>query len=1110
MTFAAPLTRAEARERARLLDVHSYSVKLDLTRGDEVFGCSTVIRFAASERGAASFAEIRPSAVRRIVLNGRPLDPMSVARGGRLDLPELDLENVLTVEADMPYTRTGEGMHRFVDPEDGEVYVYANCGPDHAPSVFPCFDQPDLKATFSLSVTAPAAWSLRSNGAERARYYNDAGQTQHWKFAATEPIGTSLLTVTGGPFHSVEAEHDGIELGLHCRRSLARHLDADIEELFDFTRRAFDRFHEVFEQRYAFGKYDQVFVPEMNWGAIEKPGCVLFNERFVFQSAVTDTQRELRATVIAHEMAHMWFGNLVTMRWWDDIWLSESFAEYMGYEIAAVASRFANPWTAFAVARKPWGYDADQRPSTHPVAAESLEDVTSALMNFDGISYAKGASALRQLVAWVGEDAFFQGVNDYFATHRFGNAELTDLLDAIDAAAPGRDVREWAHRWLRTTGIDTLRVDVEGEAVVVSHAGTLRPHRVLVSLYDDIPGQGLVLRERRPAEVTPGSDRTVLLDVFRPRELDAPPEAEQPDAARSAQADAARSGRSNTPRSTPSDAAGSDVASTNVTSPEEAQSDAASSDGTAFDVASSTTARSDAAPFEVAPADAASPGVVQSGPASSGAAPPGAEGSDVASSDVPQSGVASSAGAALGAAPSDGAQSDANGSERAASGGARSDTPGSAQSDAARSDAARSDAARSAERDVPSPSTHTGASSSKPSAKPGKSGTGQSEPPEANALGLASSPLPSPDRPGTARPWQADATPSERPSPAPGGGPEHAQGVRRPALVLLNDGDLTYAKVRLNEDSWGAVKSGLSTIDDSLTRALLWNTARDMVRDGDLPAGEFLALVAAQLPGEDVVAIAEAVLTFTRNHVADRFLPPEHRSEALAIVSGVCRTILRRSGSADDLRLAAVRTLIPSAQTPGELSDLRHWLRLGRVPGGPDLDAELRWQILHQLCALEQAGEADIAAELGRDPSAIGEEGAARCRSALPDPDAKRRAWKLLFTENVLSPRLLAAIARGFWQPARPEPTAGYVERYFDEIPAAGERGQMIAMTLGRELFPAHVAMPETVRAAVRCLEHDTLAVALRRTLADQLDDLQRAVRLRSAWADGADARLNG
>ncbi|MFI0453831.1 aminopeptidase N [Actinomadura sp. 6N118] len=931
MTSAAALTRAEARERARLIDVHSYSVKLDLTRGDEVFGCSTVIWFAAAEQGATSFAEIRHGAVRRIELNGRPLDPVTAVGGGRLVLPELGEENELLVEADMLYTRTGEGMHRFVDPEDGEVYVYANCGPDHAPSVFPCFDQPDLKAAFSLAVTAPATWSVRSNGAEHARRAAEharraSGAVQYWKFAPTEPISTSLVTVAAGPFHTVEAEHDGIALGLHCRRSLARHLDTDAEEVIDLTRRSFDRFHEVFEQRYAFGKYDQVFVPELNWGAIEKPGCVLFNERFVFQSAVTDTQRELRATVIAHEMAHMWFGNLVTMRWWDDVWLSESFAEYMGYEIAAVASRFASPWTAFAVSRKAWGYDADQRPTTHPVAAESLEDVASALMNFDGISYAKGASALRQLVAWVGEETFFQGVNDYFAAHRFGNAELTDLLDAIGAAAPGRDVRDWAHRWLRTTGLDTLQAEVEGESVVVSHAGALRPHRFLVSLYDDVPERGLVLRKRIAADITPGSGRTVVPNVLQLAELDAPTTA-PPDAPTTALPDAP------------------------------------------------TTVLRDAASATPALPDAATP--------------------------------------------------------------ALPDAPTAALPDAA---TAAPDTTTTALRDAPTAAL--------------------------------------PDASGVAR---AGAVRS----------------MRSRGLVLLNDGDLTYAKVRLDNDSWEAVKSGLSTIDDSLTRALLWNTARDMVRDGDLPAEEYLALVVAQLPSENVVAIAEAVLTFSRIHVADRFLRPECRPQALATLADVCRTILGHPKSADDLRLAAIRTLIPSAQTPDELTDLQHWLHTGYLPGGLELDTELRWQILHQLSALGEAGEQEIAAELERDPGSAGEEGAARCRAALPDPRAKQRAWGLLFIEDVLSPRMLAAVARGFWQPARPEPTAGYLERYFDEIPAVAERGQMIAMTLGRELFPAHAATPDTVRAAARCLERDTLAVALRRTLADQLDDLQRALRLR-------------
>ncbi|MEU5883404.1 M1 family aminopeptidase [Spirillospora sp. NPDC047279] len=845
-------------------------------------------------------------------------------------------DNELLVEADMPYGRTGEGVHRFVDPVDGEVYVYANCGPDHAPAVFPCFDQPDLKGAFEVTVRAPEHWTVLSNGALRA-----SGEGR-WEFEPTARISTSLVTIAGGAFHSIGDEHDGIRLGLHCRRSLARYMEADAGEVFGITRRAFDRYHEVFEQRYAFGKYDQVFVPEMNWGAVEKPGCVLFNERFVFQSAVTDTQREVRAMVIAHEMAHMWFGNLVTMRWWDDLWLSESFAEYLGYEVAAVASRFTSPWTAFAVARKSWGHDADQRPTTHPVSTESLGDVAAALMNFDGIAYAKGASALRQLVAWVGEDAFFRGVNDYFAEHRFANADLGDLLDAIGKAAPGRDVREWARRWLRTTGVDTLTGVIGDTAAVQGDAAAA-------------PGDGAVV----PSDAV--------------------------------------------------DAPGGAAAVTGDTAVAAAGARGVAGDGTAA-LGDATVVAGDAT---VAACEA------------------------TAAAGETKAGVGGPAGVV---------------------GGATATSAGDAEG--VRGTAAVAVAHGAAER-------------------PHRILVGLYDEVPGRGLVLR-------ERRGVDL------------APGVGSGATLLTGVeRRPALLLPNDGDLTYAKVRLDEESWRAVTRGLSSIEDSLTRAVLWNTARDMVRDGDLPAVDYLALVGAQLPGEDEVAIAEGVLTFARRHVADRFVPPGYRAQALGVLTDVCRALLRRPDASADLRLAAVRTLIPSAHAADELDDLREWLRRGLVPGGPELDVELRWQILHQLAALGEGGESEIAAELARDPGWIGKEGAARCRAALPDPASKERAWTLLFAEDGPSPHLLAAVAQGFWQPARPETTAPYLARYFEEVPAASRRSQVVAMTLGRELFPVHAATQDIAGRAARCLERDDLAVALRRTLADQLDDLQRALRLR-------------
>ncbi|WP_181790562.1 aminopeptidase N, partial [Streptomyces phytophilus] len=504
------LTRAEAQLRADLLDVRHYAVDLDLTRGEEVFGSSTVITFAA-RAAAETFVEIRPAELVRATLDGRDLDTGALD-GNRLALQLAEGEHELRVEAVMGYSRTGEGMHRFTDPADGETYVYSQLFLDDVQRAFAAFDQPDLKAVFDVSVTAPAGWTVLGNGIAHqeadAGPGADPGAGVRWRLTTTPPLATYLVAVAAGPWHSVHTEHAGLPFGLHCRRSLAAHLDAEAEELFEVTRRCFDRYHERFTEPYPFDSYDQAFVPEFNHNAMENPGLVTIRDEFVYRSAVTDTERQSRAMVIAHEMAHMWFGDLVTLRWWDDIWLNESFAEYMGYQILAEATRFSGIWTDFAVARKNWGYDADQRPSTHPVAPPRVADSASALQNFDGISYAKGASALRQLVAWMGEKDFFAGLDDYFSRHRFGNATLADFIEAM-ARACGRDVPEWADAWLRTTGVDTFRPETwEGEDDVwvleVEHTGR-RPHRLDVGLYDEVPDEPgrMVLRETVAQEFAP-------------------------------------------------------------------------------------------------------------------------------------------------------------------------------------------------------------------------------------------------------------------------------------------------------------------------------------------------------------------------------------------------------------------------------------------------------------------------------------------------------------------------------------------------------------------------------------------------------------------------------
>ncbi|MBO7934404.1 MULTISPECIES: aminopeptidase N [Streptomyces] len=825
------LTRDEAQNRAQLLDVHRYTIALDLTTGDETFESETAIRFTARADGT-TFVELKPAELRSATLDGHPLDP-ALLTGNRLPLADLTAgEHELRVHATMRYSRTGEGMHRFTDPTDGETYLYTQLFMDDVQRVFTAFDQPDLKAVFELTVTAPDGWSVLANGI--TEHLGDG----RWKAAPTPLISTYLVAVAAGPWHSVTTEHRGLPFGIHCRRSLAPHLDADADELLEITRQCFDRYHEKFDEPYPFDSYDQAFVPEFNAGAMENPGLVTFRDEFVYRSAVTDTERQTRAMVVAHEMAHMWFGDLVTLRWWDDIWLNESFAEYMGYQTLTEATRFTDTWTDFGVVRKAWGYDADQRPSTHPVAPEAVPDTASALLNFDGISYAKGASALRQLVTWLGEKDFLAGINTHFARHRFGNATLADFIDSL-AATTERDVHAWADTWLRTTGVDTLIPVVTGtgsdHALTVEHHGT-RPHRIAVGLYDTD-----LADDDSPARLTP-RERLHL--------------------------------------------------------------------------------------------------------------------------DVPQS--------------------------------------------------------------------------------------------EPQPLG------------------------------------------KRPALLLLNDGDLTYAKIRFDGRSFDTVRACLSALPDPITRAVVWNALRDAVRDGELAPADYLAIARAHLPRETDLALVQGVLAFAATQIAGRYVGPDQRPAALATLGSLCRDLIRRTEDGDHpgLRLIAVRHFIDVAAHPETITA---WLTEGTVPGGPELDPDLRWRVLARLAVLGATDEDAIAAELDRDPSATGQEGAARCRAALPTEAAKEKAWAAMFASDDLSNYLFTATAQGFWQPEQADLTRPYVARFYeDAVTLAARRGPAIADAAGRWAFPAHAVDTDTLHLGENCLRDADLTPALRRKLVDQLDDLARALKVRS------------
>ncbi|MEJ7775126.1 MAG: aminopeptidase N [Nocardioidaceae bacterium] len=474
------LTVGEARVRAQSIQVTSYDVELDLTRGPENFASRTDIAFRSLDR-QDTFVDVHAHEVRTIRLNERVIDAADVV-DGRLRLVGLEDDNILTVEALMSYSHDGEGLHRAVDAEDKQAYVYAMSFLPAAPRIFACFDQPDLKAPYRVSVAAPEDWVVLGNG--RA----DRTSPGHWTLAETRPLSTYFATLVAGPYHSVTSEHDGITLGLHCRQSLAAHLDKDAEELFEVTRQCFDEYHRLFGIRYPFGDYHQAFVPEFNAGAMENPGCVTFSDDLVFKAQATDSFRANRANIVAHEMAHQWFGDLVTMRWWDDLWLNESFAEYMGYRVTHDVTRFKDVWVEYAFETKAWGMAADQRSSTHPIAGNGAADAQQALTDFDGISYSKGTAALRQLNTYLGDEAFLVGVVDHLQRHAYGNATLADLLTSWEQSS-GKDVRGWAEAWLRTSGVDTLSCEVRDGAAVIqrvngSPVDVARPHALTVTAYD--------------------------------------------------------------------------------------------------------------------------------------------------------------------------------------------------------------------------------------------------------------------------------------------------------------------------------------------------------------------------------------------------------------------------------------------------------------------------------------------------------------------------------------------------------------------------------------------------------------------------------------------------
>jgi aminopeptidase N len=848
------LLRSEAADRARLLDDLHYNVALDLT-GEETFTSETRLRCRASEPGAEVFLDLTAVRLVSATVNGARVAPEAFdTDAGRLRIDGLAAENEIVVVAEHAYEHTGVGLHRFVDPVDGAIYLHTQFEPFDAHRVFPSFDQPDLKATFTFEVEAPAGWEVVSNAAVTDRPAH--GAAGRWRYATTEKMSTYITALVAGPYHSVHRSHRGIEMGLYCRQSLARYLDAD--EIFDVTAAGFDFFEDAFGQPYAFGKYDQLFVPEFNFGAMENAGCVTFSERHIFRSKVTEAERENRADTILHEMAHMWFGDLVTMRWWDDLWLNESFATYASYLGLVEATRFRSAWTSFASALKTWAYRQDQLPSTHPIVADA-PDIETMKTNFDGITYAKGASVLRQLVAWVGQKEFLDGVRAYFARHAWGNTELTDFLAALEEAS-GRPLSEWSQQWLETTGVNTMRASFTIEApdgkasdgdetfgafAIEQEAApdhpTLRSHRLAVGLYDYDDERRLRRRDRVELDVE--GHRTTVDELV---------------------------------------------------------------------------------------------------------------------------------------------------------------------------------------------------------------------------------------------------------------------GVRVPDLVLLNEGDLAYTKIRLDPRSLATVTESLGTLNDSLARGLCWAAAWDTLRDAELPARRYLDLVLANLGGEDQIAVVAALLRNAES-AAVVFGDPANREPARRRLADHALGGLRVAPGGSDLQLAYVRAFAAAARGEDHLALVRALLAGEPAEGVESLtvDTELRWALVRSLATggVEDAPEL-ITAEEERDATDAGARHGAAARAARPHEAAKAEAWSAL-VDGDLPLATMRAVMGGFRQPDQELLLGAWTEPYFDALlPIWERRGPDVGMSFTDMLYPVGdgaVTMTDAY------LEREAAVPApIRRLLLEGRDGALRAARARACDA-GAD-----
>ena len=839
------LTRKEAIERASIVSVQSYSVEIDLTQGAELFGSTTRVRFSAKE-GSSTFIDAITGAVHSVVLNGEVLQPADVSDGIRIQLPTLEKENELVVVAQGKYTNTGEGLHRFVDPVDQEVYLYTQFEVPDSRRMFAVFEQPDLKATFSFNITAPSYWKVISNSPTPEPHELREGVSV-WNFEPTPRISSYITALVAGPYVEVNDElvsSSGkvVPLGVFCRKSLFEHLDA--EYIFDKTKQGFVFFESQFGVPYPFEKYDQLFVPEFNAGAMENAGAVTFTETYVFRSKVTDATRERRVVTILHELAHMWFGDLVTMRWWNDLWLNESFAEYASTLATQEATEWHGAWATFASLEKAWAYRQDQLPSTHPIVAE-INDLEDVQVNFDGITYAKGASVLKQLVAWVGQEPFMRGVSSYFKKHAYQNTELSDLLKELEAES-GRELSEWSKLWLETAGVNLLRAEIEEKDGTIASFSIqqsaiadypyLRPHRLAVGFYNEVAGK-LVRTER------------VELDVQ----------------------------------------------------------------------------------------------------------------------------------------------------------GAKTVVP-------------------------------------------------------------------------------------------------ELAGKKRPDLILLNDDDLTYAKIRLDETSWATALAKLSSIEDPLARALVWGSAWDATRDGEKSGRAFIDLVLAHIANETE---STTMMTCLRQllTVSNLYVAPEYRLESQLKVADGLWKLAQNAQAGSDAQLQFVKFFAQFARSDKQLASVADLLSGKAQMDGLEIDTDLRWELLTALSVGGKVTKERIDVELEADNTANGQKAHAAAIAAMPELKSKQEIFDKLVDTDQMSNALVNSASLAFGRVMDTAVLEPFVDQYFSKVLSIWEnKTYHMAEYLLVNLYPLALVNESLANQTEQFLKNPELASkpALKRIIVENLANVQRALNAQS------------